>query len=143
MVNSSGGNAGMATSYASTKYGVPVTIVIPKSTPKLMIKRLENEGAEVIVHGEVWNNANEKALELSSKDQWLYVSPFDHPLIWEGHSTIIKELKSQLYEKPSAIVVSVGGGGLLCGILQGLVDTEGLYSYNLLSIIIMSMCFER
>ena len=48
-----------------------------------------------------------------------YVSPFDHELLWEGHSTLIDELASANC-KPDAIVLSVGGGGLLCGVYQGL-----------------------
>ncbi len=69
----------------------------------------------------------------------LYVSPFDHPLIWQGHSTLIDEIVEEI-GAPDAIVLSVGGGGLLCGVLQGLqrhdlgatpviaVETEGTAS---------------
>ena len=115
----------MATSYAAAKYGIPATIVIPESTPKMMISRLESQKAEVIVHGEMWSVANEKALEMAKNDNWLYVPPFDDPLIWEGNGTIIQELQNQMQQKPSAIVLSVGGGGLLCGVLEGLIETKG------------------
>jgi L-serine/L-threonine ammonia-lyase len=69
----------------------------------------------------------------------LYVSPFDHPLIWEGHATLVDELVSEI-DRPDAIVLSVGGGGLLCGVIEGLrrtgwqdvpilaVETEGTAS---------------
>ncbi|XP_053628875.1 serine dehydratase-like isoform X2 [Cherax quadricarinatus] len=120
VVTSSGGNAGMAAAYASRRLGVPATVVIPESTPHLMISRLKEEQADVIVHGHVWNDAHEKAQELAQKDKCCLVHPFDHPDIWEGHSTLVTEILEQSFEKPAAIVVSVGGGGLLCGILKGL-----------------------
>ncbi|XP_021113062.1 L-serine dehydratase/L-threonine deaminase isoform X3 [Heterocephalus glaber] len=51
---------------------------------------------------------------------WVYVTPFDDPLIWEGHTSVVRELKEALSAKPGAIALSVGGGGLLCGVVQGL-----------------------
>ncbi|CAL4152729.1 unnamed protein product, partial [Meganyctiphanes norvegica] len=120
VVSSSGGNAGMAAAYAARKCGLPATIVIPESTPSLMISRLEGEEAKVMVHGKNWDGANEKAQELAKEKTCCFVHPFEHPLIWEGHSTLVDEILEQSAECPSAIIVSVGGGGMLCGVLKGL-----------------------
>ncbi|OBS58836.1 hypothetical protein A6R68_10033 [Neotoma lepida] len=120
-VCSSAGNAGMATAYAARRLGIPATIVVPSTTPALTIERLKNEGATVEVVGEMLDEAIQlaKALEKNNPG-WVYISPFDDPLIWEGHTSIVKELKETLRAKPGAIVLSVGGGGLLCGVVQGL-----------------------
>ncbi|XP_075390766.1 L-serine dehydratase/L-threonine deaminase [Tenrec ecaudatus] len=120
-VCSSAGNAGMATAYAARKLGIPATIVVPCTTPALTIERLKNEGATVKVVGESLDEAFELAKSLAKNSPgWVYIPPFDDPLIWEGHTSIVKELKETLSAKPGAIVLSVGGGGLLCGVVQGL-----------------------
>ncbi|XP_077016035.1 L-serine dehydratase/L-threonine deaminase [Tamandua tetradactyla] len=120
-VCSSAGNAGMAAAYAARKLGIPATIVVPSTTPAVTIKRLKNEGAMVRVVGETLDEAFELAKALAKNNPgWVYIPPFDDPLIWEGHASIVKELKETLSAKPGAIVLSVGGGGLLCGVVQGL-----------------------
>ncbi|XP_012869816.1 PREDICTED: L-serine dehydratase/L-threonine deaminase [Dipodomys ordii] len=120
-VCSSAGNAGMAAAYAARKLGIPATIVVPNTTPELTVERLKSEGATVEVVGETLVEAFELAKALVKNNPgWVYVPPFDDPLIWEGHMSIVKELKEALSTKPGAIVLSVGGGGLLCGVVQGL-----------------------
>ncbi|XP_069848074.1 L-serine dehydratase/L-threonine deaminase [Dipodomys merriami] len=120
-VCSSAGNAGMAAAYAARKLGIPATIVVPNTTPELTVERLKSEGAVVEVVGETLVEAFELAKALVKNNPgWVYVPPFDDPLIWEGHMSIVKELKEALSTKPGAIVLSVGGGGLLCGVVQGL-----------------------
>ncbi|XP_022406442.1 L-serine dehydratase/L-threonine deaminase isoform X1 [Delphinapterus leucas] len=122
-VCSSAGNAGMAAAYAARKLGIPATIVVPSTTPALTIQRLKNEGAMVKVVGETLDEAVKVAKALTKNNSgWIYVPPFDDPLIWEGHSSIVKELKETMSTKPGAIVLAVGGGGLLCGVAQGLVE---------------------
>ncbi|ELW63715.1 L-serine dehydratase/L-threonine deaminase [Tupaia chinensis] len=120
-VCSSAGNAGMATAYAARKLGIPATIVVPSTTPAVTIKRLKNEGAMVRVVGETLDEAFELAKALAKNNPgWVFIPPFDDPLIWEGHTSIVKELKETMGTKPGAIALSVGGGGLLCGVVQGL-----------------------
>ncbi|KAM5199871.1 L-serine dehydratase/L-threonine deaminase [Hipposideros larvatus] len=120
-VCSSAGNAGMAAAYAARKLGIPATIVVPSTTPTLTIDRLKNEGATVKVVGEMLDEAFELAKSLAKNNPgWVYIPPFDDPLIWKGHTSIVKELKETLSAKPGAIALSVGGGGLLCGVVQGL-----------------------
>ncbi|GAB5369881.1 hypothetical protein AAMO2058_001444700 [Amorphochlora amoebiformis] len=123
VISSSGGNAGHAVAYVGKCLGLRVTVVVPKSAPQMMVDKIKSHGAEVTVHGDAWPQADELAREMVAKDPNAhYISPFDHPKIWEGHSTMIDEIKSQWDEKypPSAIICCVGGGGLLTGIYQGL-----------------------
>ncbi|XP_018416079.1 PREDICTED: serine dehydratase-like [Nanorana parkeri] len=120
-VCSSGGNAGLAAAYACNKLGLPATIVVPEQTSQNIIQGLEGLGVEVVVTGKVWDDANAHAHRLADAPGSVYISPFNHPLLWEGHSSLVLELKAALgNQKPGALVVSVGGGGLLAGIVEGL-----------------------
>ncbi len=123
-VSSSGGNAGLSVAYVGRKLGIEVTVVIPKSTPEFVIEKLEKEGAEVIVHGDAWDEAHQYASSLVKDETTAYIPPFDHPKLWEGHSTIIDELNDQCDKQPDLIILSVGGGGLLCGIVEGLIRNQ-------------------
>lgn len=117
-VSSSGGNAGLAAAYAGRKLGVPVTVVIPRSTSAHMRALLEQEGATAIVHGEVWAEANSFALGLLDDDS-AFIHPFDDPLVWAGHASLIDEVVRAGVEF-DAVVCSVGGGGLFAGMAEGL-----------------------
>ena len=120
---SSGGNAGLAVAYAGRRLGVPVTVVVPRSTTAWARERIAAEGAAVVEHGAAWAEAHAYALENMSEGT-AYVHPFDDPEIWEGHAPMIDEAAVQLAsytgEPPGAVVVAVGGGGLLCGVLLGM-----------------------
>ncbi|XP_073438671.1 serine dehydratase-like [Dendrobates tinctorius] len=121
-VCSSGGNAGLAAAYACSKLGLPATIIVPESTPKKIVHKLKELNAEVVVTGKVWDDADAYAHRLTEAPGSVYVSPFNHPLLWEGHSSLILELKASLgNQKPGALVVAVGGGGLLAGLVEGIV----------------------
>lgn len=118
-IASSGGNAGYSLAYVGQQLGVNVKVIVPETTSKFMINKITNLGTEVEVFGNVWDEAHQYASQLSEKMDAVYVSPFDDPLLWSGHSTIIDECVQQM-EQPDTIVVSVGGGGLLLGILEGM-----------------------
>ncbi len=140
LVCASGGNAGYAVAYAGRQIGVPVTIVVPKTTPAWLQDLIGREGAAVVVHGDVWDEAHTYATALAHQENAAYIHPFDDPRVWKGHASIIHEIAAANV-KPGAIVVSVGGGGLLCGLLEGLhdvgwtdvpvlaVETEGTASF--------------
>lgn len=113
---SSGGNAGLAAAHAARKLNIPITICVPSTTQKFTINQLKDLGAEVVVVGSVWDECNEHALQLSEQPGHVYISPFNDPLIWEGHATVITELEM----KPDLVVCSVGGGGLFLGVIEGL-----------------------
>lgn len=119
LVASSAGNAGFAVAFAGKCLGVAATVVVPESTPPSVCRRIEAEKARVVVHGKVWDEANELAMELASGEDSAYISPFDHPDIWEGHTSMITETATQC-PKPEAVLLSVGGGGLMSGVLQGM-----------------------
>ena len=112
-VSSSGGNAGLSVAYAGRMLGLPVSVVVPETTKPRAIELIEMENAEVIVSGENWNAAHEYAMGLMD-DESAYVHPFDDPLLWHGHATLIDEVAAAWDgTRPDLVVVSVGGGGLL------------------------------
>src|SRR5262245_3354719 len=117
-VASSGGNAGLAVAYAGRRLRVPVTVVVPESTSARAQQLIRDESAEVVVCGQSWQEAHQHALSLVDGDA-VYVHPFDDPLIWEGHASLVDEVLASGLE-PDAVVLSVGGGGLLCGVARGL-----------------------
>ena len=115
----SGGNAGLATAVAATRLGLQACVVVPNTTPEATRDRIRRTGAEVIVHGKVWDEANQRARELASAADSEYVPAFDHPLLWEGHSSMVDEILEDC-PQVDVLVTSVGGGGLLAGLLVGL-----------------------
>lgn len=117
-ISSSGGNAGIAVAYCGNKLALPVTVVVPGTASARAISIMRGEGAEVIQVGESWAEANEHALQLVTPSD-AFIHPFDHELLWRGHSTIIDEIV-EAGIVPDAVVCSVGGGGLYIGIVQGL-----------------------
>ncbi len=118
-VSSSGGNAGLAVAYASQILNIPAKVVIPKTTPAMMVKKIMAENAQVIITGENWDAADTVAQQMAKEEDLAYIPPFNHPVIWQGYASIIEELK-QDNGKPDAIILSVGGGGLFCGVVQAL-----------------------
>lgn len=148
---SSGGNAGLGCVHAAVTLGCAATIVVPLSTTAYTIAKLRQAGAnDVLQHGASWVEANafltEEVLPAAARershDEAIYVPPFDAPEIWAGNATMVAEIARQWDEVgrhyPSssfssgsaarqpldAIVCSVGGGGLFCGIMQGLDELE-------------------
>ena len=118
LVSSSGGNAGLAVAYAGRRLGVPVTVVVPATTPARARELIALEGAEVLVAGDSWQESHAAALEMVTRET-AYIHPFDDPLIWEGHASLVDEVRDAGIE-PDVVVLSVGGGGLLCGVIEGL-----------------------
>ncbi|MBC7514717.1 MAG: pyridoxal-phosphate dependent enzyme [Herminiimonas sp.] len=154
LVCPSGGNAGFAAAVAGVALGVRTTVVVPTTTTAAVVEAIAAIGATVVVHGAVWDDANAEALRLCAQQGVVYIPPFDHPAIWDGNATMIDEAVRQLAQMRNAtdridqaldgfdaVVCSVGGGGLLCGVLEGLhrngmaqvpvlaVETAGAASY--------------
>ncbi len=141
LISSSGGNAGLAVAYAGSRLGAAVTVFVPGSTPAATRARIASEGATVEVAGSVWNDAHEAALAAADQPGAAYIHPFDHPAIWAGHASLVDEVVDDGL-RPDAVVVAVGGGGLLCGVLVGMhrhgwtdvpvvaVETEGAASFH-------------
>lgn len=141
IVCASGGNAGYAAAYAGRQLGVPVVIVVPESTGPEARAAIMRMGARLEVHGENFDAADLHARALAASLDAAYVHPFDHPTLWRGHATLVDEVVAAGYEF-DCVVTSVGGGGLLLGILEGLrrnqlghvpviaVETEGAASLH-------------
>jgi len=117
-ISSSGGNAGLAVAYCGRKLGVPVVVVVPESTPQRARDLIRQEGAGLVVHGAAWAQANAYAQSLIGPGD-AFVHPFDDPTLWQGHATLVDEMATSGH-KPGAILLAVGGGGLLCGVMEGL-----------------------
>lgn len=140
IISSSGGNAGIAVAYSGRHLSVPVVVVVPETTTENAKALIIQEDAKVIVHGSSWQEANDLALSMVEKSD-AFVHPFDSELLWHGHSTLVDEIVTSKL-KPDAIILSVGGGGLLCGIIEGLhrhnwfdvpviaVETKGADSFS-------------
>ncbi len=139
-ISSSGGNAGLAVAYTGRQLNVPVTVVVPETTAQRARELIAQQGAEVIVHGASWTEANALAQSLLTEDA-VFIHPFDDALLWEGIIPMIDEVIADGVI-PDAVVLSVGGGSLLSGVIAGLekhhlshipiyaVETEGTASLH-------------
>ena len=115
VVASSAGNHAQGVAYAAKERGMEAIIVMPKSTPIAKVSATENYGAKVVLHGDLYDDAYNKALEIVSERGAVFVHPFDDEDIIAGQGTVALEL---LADKPDldAVIVPAGGGGLLAGI---------------------------
>lgn len=119
LVSSSGGNAGIAVAHAGRLLGVPVDVFVPQTTPARARELIAEQGARLTVHGASWQEANDLAqARLGPTDAFIH--PFDDPLLWQGHATLVDEVAQANATPPDAVVLAVGGGGLLSGVLQGM-----------------------
>ncbi|KAJ4504499.1 catabolic L-serine/threonine dehydratase [Exophiala dermatitidis] len=125
----SAGNAGLAAVSATSALGYASTVVVPENTEETIIEKLKINGANnVVAHGSTLLQADQYLKEVmmplaeAKGEIPVYVPPFDNEAIWEGAATMVEEIHRQMPdgEKPDAIVCSVGGGGLLCGIANGM-----------------------
>ncbi len=115
LITASAGNHAQGVAYAARKFGVPATIVMPVSTPLLKVNRTKNLGAEVILHGNVYDEACDKALELAAEHGYTFVHPFDDLDVATGQGSIAMEIVKEL-PTVDTILVPVGGGGLATGV---------------------------
>lgn len=116
VIAASAGNHAQGVALAAKHLHLKSTIVMPKTTPEIKIDSVKRMDAEVILHGNTYDDAKDHALKLSSKTGMYYVSPYDHPLVISGQATVGVELLKQHPNKPDIIFVPVGGGGLVAGI---------------------------
>lgn len=121
LISSSGCNAGLAVAYSGMKLGVPVTVLIPETSGEDVIAKLRAYQANVVLFGTEWEQADQRAKAMEKEDpSCAYIHPHDMADVWTGHAAIIDELKEQCEEQPDLICCSVGGGGLLNGLIEGL-----------------------
>jgi len=119
-VTASWGNAGLCLAYCCRMLGCSLKVIVPLQTSSLMKGKIEQEGAELILFGNDFEEAKNKAKEIALAEEITYVDPHDHPLITEGISTLVYEIFGAGL-KPAAIVLPVGYGELLAGVVQGLI----------------------
>jgi len=115
IITASAGNHGQAVAFAAQKLGYPARIVVPETTPKIKIDGIKKYGADLVLFGETYDEAEQKAKDLARKDGCAYISPYDDELIIAGHGTIGLEIIEAL-PTADAVIVPVGGGGLISGI---------------------------
>lgn len=115
VISASLGNHALALSYHGWKLSIPVTVVMPTAAPIMKIQKCRNYKARVVVEGRDMGEAKRLAMKMSYDEQLLYVNGYDHPDIMAGQGTIGLEILEQV-PKPDAVVVPVGGGGLIAGI---------------------------
>lgn len=150
---SSGGNAGLACVFAAKSLGRPSTVVVPLSTKPMMIAKIRAAGAtQVIQEGKSLKEAIAYLQEVTMPgaqargEEAVFVPPFDHEDVWRGNQTVFEEVAKQMAEQGNGeadvMACSVGGGGLLIGMLQGMaeagwrdtqvlaVETEGAHSLS-------------
>ncbi len=115
LITASAGNHAQGVAYAAKCYGVKATIVMPTSTPLIKVNRTKALGAEVVLHGNVYDEAYEKAVELSQEYGYTMVHPFDDLDVATGQGTIAMEIIKEL-PTVDYILVPIGGGGLATGV---------------------------
>ena len=115
LITASAGNHAQGVAYASKIFGAPAIIVMPTTTPLLKVNRTKAMGASVILHGDVFDEASEKAKELAQENGYTYIPPFDDLEVATGQGSIAMEIIKEL-PTVDTILVPVGGGGLAAGI---------------------------
>ena len=115
LITASAGNHAQGVAYAAKCYGVKATIVMPTSTPLIKVNRTKALGAEVVLYGNVYDEAYEKALELAKEHGYTLVHPFDDLDVATGQGTIAMEIIKEL-PTVDYILVPIGGGGLATGV---------------------------
>lgn len=115
VVAASAGNHAQGVAYHAQRMGGPATIFMPEMTPITKVNATRRFGAEVVLHGQNYDEAYEQALEYCSQEGLPFIHPFDDPLIMAGQGTIGMEIIQDGIE-PDAVIVPIGGGGLMAGI---------------------------
>ena len=114
VIAASAGNHAQGLSYHGTRLGVPVTIVMPKTTPTVKVLQTEAVGGNVVLEGESYDEAYEYARSMERQLGLTFVHPFDDPIVAAGQGTVALELFEDAPELDT-IVVPIGGGGLISG----------------------------
>jgi len=123
LICSSAGNHAQGVAFAAKELGVKATIVMPKTTPLIKVEATKKYGAEVVLHGDVYDDAYSEAKRLEKKHGYVFVHPFDDLDIIYGQGTIGLEIIEEL-EDVDYVLVPVGGGGLISGIAMAIKESN-------------------
>ena len=115
LITASAGNHAQGVAYAAKCFGVKAVIVMPTTTPLIKVNRTKGYGAEVVLYGDVYDEACEKAYERAKENGYTFIHPFDDPAVATGQGTIAMEIIKEL-PVVDYILVPVGGGGLATGV---------------------------
>ncbi len=115
LITASAGNHAQGVAYAAKCYGAKAVIVMPTTTPLIKVNRTKNYGAEVVLWGDVYDEACEHAYELAKEHGYTFIHPFDDPAVATGQGTIAMEIFKEL-PLVDYVLVPVGGGGLATGV---------------------------
>jgi threonine dehydratase len=115
IITASAGNHGQAVAFAAQTLNYPARIVVPITTPKIKIEGIRKYGADLVLFGDTYDEAELKAKELARRDGCAFVSPYNDELIIAGHGTVGLEILEAL-PKVDTVMVPLGGGGLISGI---------------------------
>lgn len=115
LITASAGNHAQGVAYAAKSFGAKAVIVMPTTTPLIKVNRTKSYGAEVVLYGDVYDEACEKAYELAKEHGYTFIHPFDDPAVATGQGTIAMEIIKEL-PVVDYILVPVGGGGLATGV---------------------------
>lgn len=116
VITASAGNHAQGVAMAAQGLNMKAIIVMPKTTPDIKISSVKRMNAEVVLHGNTYDEAKDHALNMSDETGMFYIPPFDHPLVIAGQATVGVELIEQHPTQPDIIFVPVGGGGLIAGL---------------------------
>ena len=123
VIAASAGNHAQAVAYHATQRGVPARIVMPLMTPLVKTSATRDFGAEVILHGANYDEAYAEAMRICELEGMTFLHPFDDPAVINGQGTIGLELLAQI-QGLEAVVVPIGGGGLISGVACALKETN-------------------
>lgn len=115
LITASAGNHAQGVAYAAKAFGVKAVIVMPTTTPLMKVERTKSYGAEVVLYGDVYDEACAHAYELAEKEGYTFIHPFDDPAVATGQGTIAMEIVKEL-PLVDYILVPIGGGGLCTGV---------------------------
>ena len=115
IITASAGNHAQGVAYAAQQYNAKAVIVMPTTTPLIKVNRTKSYGAEVVLYGDVYDEACAKALELAEEEGYTFIHPFDDLTVATGQGTIAMEIFKEL-PLVDYILVPIGGGGLACGV---------------------------
>ena len=123
IITASAGNHGQAVAIGAEKLNLAAKIVIPRNTPKVKIDKIRKCNVELVLHGDIYDEAEQKARDLARKDGLTYISPYNDNSIIAGQGTIGLEILEDLHTVDT-VIVPVGGGGLISGISLAIKSIE-------------------
>ncbi len=122
VIAASAGNHAQGVALAGEKLGIQAMIVMPRTTPEIKVTAVKRLGAEVVLHGNAYDDARDHAVGIAKDEEKTYIPPYDHPVVIAGQATVAVEILEQHPTQPDVIFVPVGGGGLIAGIVAHMQD---------------------